>query len=74
VDVEHRTERRAFFPHQSVGGDNLHWRGINLDSGILNPDLIDAREEPELSSAWRKARLRHHADAVIAHEFEEGFR
>ena len=47
LDVEHRIERRAFFPHQSVGGDNIHQRGINLDSGILNPDLIDAREEPE---------------------------
>jgi hypothetical protein len=40
-------------------------------SGILNPDLIDAREEPELSSLWRKARLRHRADAVIAHEYKE---
>ncbi len=71
VDVEHRIERRAFFPHQSVGGDNIHQRGINLDSGILNPELIDASEEPELSSTWRKARLRHRADAVIAHEYEE---
>jgi hypothetical protein len=71
VDVEHRIDRRAFFPHESAGGYNLHQRGINLDSGILNPDLIDARADPELSSAWRKARLRHRADAVIAHEYEE---
>ena len=71
VDVENRIDRRAFFPHQSVGGDNIHQRGINLDSGILNPDLIDARKEPELSSHWSKARLRHRADAVIAHEYEE---
>jgi hypothetical protein len=71
VDVEHRIDRRTFFPHESAGGYNVHQRGINLDSGILNPNLIDARAEPELSSAWRKARLRHRADAVIAHEFEE---
>jgi hypothetical protein len=71
VDVEHRIDRRAFFPHQSVGGDNIHQRGINLDSGILNPALIDARTEPELSSHWSKARLRHRTDAVIAHEYEE---
>jgi hypothetical protein len=71
VDVEHRIDRRAFFPHQSGGGRNLHRRGINIDSGILNPDLIDAREEPELSLLWRKARLKDRADAVIAHEFEE---
>ena len=61
----------AFFPDQSVGGRNIHRRGINLDSGILNPDLIDDRTDPALSSLWRKARLRDRADAVIAHEFEE---
>jgi hypothetical protein len=71
VDVEHRIDRRCFFPDQSVGGRNIHQRGINLDSGILNPDLIDARTEHELSSTWRTERLRHRADAVIAHEFEE---
>jgi hypothetical protein len=71
VDVEHRVDRRALFPHRSVGGDNIHGRGINLDSRILNPDLIDARRAPELSSHWSKARLRHRADAVIAHEYEE---
>ena len=71
VDVEHRIDRRAFFPDQSVGGRNIHRRGINLDSGILNPDLIDDRTDPALSLLWRKARLRDRADAVIAHEFEE---
>ena len=71
MDVEHRIDRRAFFPDEPEGGGNIHRRGINLSSGILNPDLIDAREEPELSSHWKKARLRHRADAVIAHEFEE---
>ena len=71
VDVEHRIDRRAFFPDQSVGGRNIHRRGINLDSGILNPDLIDDRTDPALSSLWRKARLRDRADAVIAHELEE---
>jgi hypothetical protein len=47
VDLEHRIDRRAFFPYESAGGYNVHQRGINLDSGILNPDLIDARAEPE---------------------------
>jgi hypothetical protein len=54
VDVEHRMDRRAFFPDQSVGGRNIHRRGINLDSGILNPELIDDRTDPALSSLWRK--------------------
>jgi len=63
--------RRAFFPHQSGGGDNIYRRGINLDSGILNPALLDEFPDPEVRSEWAGARLRDRADAVIAHEFEE---
>jgi hypothetical protein len=71
VDVENRIERRAFFPHQSSGGRNIYRRGINLDSGILNPDLLDEFPDPEVRSEWAHARLRDRADAVMAHEFEE---
>jgi hypothetical protein len=71
VDVENRIERRAFFPHQGIGGENIHRRGINLDSGILNPALLDESSDPELRSKWAHARLRDRADAVIAHEFAE---
>ena len=71
ADPDYRVERRAFFPHQSQGGGNIRDRGINLDSGILNPDLVDARSNPVVSSLWRRARLRDRIDAVIAHELEE---
>ncbi len=71
VDVENRIERRAFFPHQSGGGRNIYRRGINLDSGILNPALLDVFPDPEVRSMWAHARLRDRAEAVIAHEFEE---
>lgn len=71
VDVDNRIERRAFFPHQCTGGDNIHRRGINLDSGIFNPALLDKFPDPEVRSVWVHARLRDRADAVIAHEFEE---
>ena len=71
VDIDNRIERRAFFPHQSSGGRNIHRRGINLDSGVLNPTLLDVFPDPEVRSEWAHARLRDRADAVIAHEFEE---
>jgi hypothetical protein len=71
VDLEHRIDRRAFFPHEGKGGGNIRDRGINLDSGVLNPDLIDDRSNPAVSSLWRHARLRDRIDAVIAHELEE---
>ena len=48
-DLDGAIEQRAFFPHESEGGHNIHQRGINLDSGILNPNLVDATEQPELS-------------------------
>jgi hypothetical protein len=71
ADPDHRIEWRAFFPHQSEGGGNIRDRGINLDSGVLNPDLMDVRSNPVVSSLSRWARLRDRIDAVIAHELEE---
>jgi hypothetical protein len=71
VDLENRVERRAFFPHQSSGSRKIYRRGINIDSGILNPALLDELPDPEVRSEWAHARLLDRADAVIAHEFEE---
>ncbi len=71
VNVENRIERRAFFLHESRGGRNIHRRGFNLDSGILNPALLDEFPDLEVRSEWEHARLRDRADAVIAPEFEE---
>ena len=63
---------RAFFPDERDGGGNGTGGRLNLDSGILNPDLLIHHIHPEAASAWAKARLRDRIDAAIAHEMAEG--
>jgi hypothetical protein len=38
-DVEHGIQIAAFIPHEGGGGGNSPDRRLNLDSGILNPEL-----------------------------------
>ena len=45
--------------------------GINVDSGVLNPQLNAEEIGPYAGTIWEQARLRDRIDAVIAHEFEE---
>lgn len=61
----------AFHPHEGVGGSVGAGGRINLDSGLLNPALMK-RFGVAADRAWRLASVRTRADAVIAHEFEEG--
>ena len=69
-DAAHGIRHAAFMPHETDGGGNTPDGRLNLDSGILNPDLFK-RLGPEASVAYAKARLRDRMDAGIAHEFEE---
>lgn len=57
---------RAFDPHERAGG--FITKGITVDSGCLNPDLLKGKKGGRI---WFKARLRDRIDAIIAHEFEE---
>jgi hypothetical protein len=57
---------RAFVPDERTGGYTS--RGITVDSGVLNPELLKGRKGSRL---WPKARLRDRIDAVIAHEWAE---
>ena len=41
--------------------------GITVNSGVLNPSLLNGKG----SRVWAKARLRDRIDAIIAHEYEE---
>ena len=61
---------RVFFPNESDGGGVSPGNRINVDSGVLNPELM-ASLGPVASGAWAKSRLRDRIDAVIVHEFEE---
>ncbi len=67
---EHGIQHAAFMPHETGGGGNTPDGRLNLDSGILNPELFK-HLGPEASDAYGKARFRHRVDAGIAHEFEE---
>lgn len=55
----------AFDPEGRTGGRIS--RGITVNSGVLNPELITGKG----SRVWANARLRDRIDAVIAHEYEE---
>ena len=62
--------RAAFLPGERDGG-GVTPDGINVDSGVLNPELNAEAIGPEASSLWARSRLRDRIDAVIAHEHEE---
>src|SRR5205085_9732701 len=66
--------RRAFHPDDGLGGGVTVGRGINVDSGVLNPELLGSTSSGGAAAAWAKARLRDRLDAVIAHEYEECLR
>ncbi len=69
-DPEHGIRHAAFLPHEAGGGGNAPDGKLNLDSGILNPELFQ-RLGSEAADAYAKARLRDRIDAGIAHEYEE---
>jgi hypothetical protein len=62
--------RTAFVPRECDGG-GITPDGINVDSGVLNPELNAEEFGPRVSALWKKSRLRDRIDAVIAHEYEE---
>ena len=57
---------RSFVPDEREGGYTS--RGITVNSGCLNPELLKGRNG---AREWSKARLRDRIDAIIAHEWEE---
>ncbi len=67
---ERHYRRAAFVPSEGDGG-GVTPDGINVDSGVLNPQLNAEEIGPHASAIWQKARLRDRIDAVIAHEYEE---
>jgi hypothetical protein len=57
---------RTFVPEERTGGFND--RGITVNSGVLNHDLLKGKKGGRI---WLRARLRDRIDAIIAHEWEE---
>ncbi len=70
-DHRHGIAWCAFNPYEQVGGSVDPSGRINLDSGLLNPDLM-LPLGAQAGEAFRKAPLRARMDAGIAHEYEEG--
>ena len=70
-DHKHGLSEAAFNPYEKIGGSVGTIGEINLDSGVLNPDLM-RQYGGEASEAWERASLRTRCDTAIAHEYEEG--
>src|SRR5262249_36278959 len=62
----------AFRPKERTGGGLSPGARINLNSGVLNPELLVPHPSPTVSSIWEGTRLRDRCNAVIAHEDHEG--
>jgi hypothetical protein len=66
--------RSVFHIQAGTGGGVTVGRGINVDSGVLNPNLLGDPASSQAARLWSRARLRDRIDAVIAHEYEEAIR
>jgi hypothetical protein len=73
-DIDYDFRHAAFHPKERTGGSNSPGARINLDSGVLNPELLAAKLGPEIATLWARGRLRDRMDAIIAHEDIEGLR
>jgi len=73
-DIDFDFRHAAFFPKEMSGGAHSPGARINLNSGILNPELFAPKSGPEVATSWAKGRLRDRMDAIIAHEDIEGLR
>ncbi len=60
----------VFNPHQGKGGEVMG-DGIGIDSGVLNPDLLETDYTRKAARLFERSRLRDRLDAIIVHEFEE---
>jgi hypothetical protein len=66
-----RVEWRVFYPHERDGGGNGTGGRLNLDSGVLNPELLTRDYGEEAGALWAKSGLRDRIDAIIIHEETE---
>jgi hypothetical protein len=64
-------EHHCFHPEDRTGGSVSHAGQVTIDSGIMNPHLLDAGFDEDTQKLWRKTKLRPRAEAIIAHELAE---
>jgi hypothetical protein len=70
-DHLHRLSGRSFNPYKRDGGGNGPGGRVNVDSGVLNPELLTEAYGERAPKLWRESRLRDRIDAIIAHEISE---
>src|SRR5438552_3938460 len=70
-DMDYDFRHAAFHPKERTGGSNSPGARLNLNSGVLNPELLAPELGPEVTTLWSKSRLRDRMDAIIAHEHHE---
>jgi len=61
----------AFNPYERDAGGNGPGGRVNVDSGVLNPELLTEDYSGKTAELWRRSRLRGRIDAIIAHEMSE---
>ena len=70
-DPDRNREHHSFFPSERTGGGVSPAGQVNLDSGLLNPDLLADAYDEAAQSAWKRTRIKERAQAIIAHELAE---
>jgi hypothetical protein len=70
-DPDRGSQHFSFHPGDRTGGSVSHAGQITVDSGVMNPQLLDAGFDEETRSVWRRTRLRPRVEAIIAHEKAE---
>jgi hypothetical protein len=70
-DPDCSREHHVFFPAERTGGGISPAGQITVDSGIMNPHLLDAGYDEDTRKLWRKTKLKPRIEATIAHEQAE---
>lgn len=70
-DPDRNREHHSFFPGDRTGGSVSPAGQITVDSGVMNPALLDRGFDEETQALWRRTRLRPRVEAIIAHELAE---
>ena len=70
-DPDRDREHHTFFPSERTGGGVRPTGQVNLDSGLLNPELLANAYDEAAQTAWKRTRIKDRAQAIIAHELAE---
>jgi hypothetical protein len=70
-DPGRNLEHHTFYPDERDGGGNSPMGQLSVDSGVMNPAIMDVPYGEECGKLWRKSKLRDRIQAIIAHEKAE---